>query len=168
MAPRSARCVPPVFAARACLWRRPFTQPCRSRTVRVAPRHTPSFPARFRGARPGTQIALCAALPGRALRWKRKVATVGHETNERDEGMLERWTARIGVAAARLGRAQATRPWAFTLVAFGIGVAAIPSVAGLELDSDFQALLPENVPSVRDLDEIRARALGTATLTLAI
>jgi len=67
-----------------------------------------------------------------------------------------------------LARAQHERPQSFALAAALISVAAMPSVLQLELNSDFQALLPQSSRSVRDLDEIRERFGGTATLTLAI
>jgi predicted RND superfamily exporter protein len=53
-------------------------------------------------------------------------------------------------------------------VSFAIGALALPWVLALELNSDFQAMLPESAPSVRDLDEIRQRFGGTSTLTLAV
>lgn len=68
----------------------------------------------------------------------------------------------------RLARAQHERPIVWVIVAFALAALALPMVARLELNSDFQAMLPEHAPSVRDLDEIRARFGGTATLTLAI
>ncbi|UJR81008.1 efflux RND transporter permease subunit [Sandaracinus amylolyticus] len=69
---------------------------------------------------------------------------------------------------ARVARAQHARPWGFVVVALLLSIGALPLVAQLELDSDFQALLPEHAQSVRDLDEIRARFGGTSTLALAI
>jgi predicted exporter len=65
-------------------------------------------------------------------------------------------------------RSQHARPWLWLVVSFGLGFAALPWVTSLRLNSDFQALLPENAQSVRDLDEIRARFGGTSTLTLAV
>jgi uncharacterized protein len=69
---------------------------------------------------------------------------------------------------ARLAHAQHRAPWWFVLAAFLAAALAAPLVSRLEVNSDFQALLPESAASVRDLDEIRARFGGTATLTLAI
>ncbi|MBX7193034.1 MAG: MMPL family transporter [Sandaracinaceae bacterium] len=68
----------------------------------------------------------------------------------------------------RLARAQHAQPLLWVLVAFAIAALALPMVGRLELNSDFQAMLPEHAPSVRDLDEIRSRFGGTATLALAI
>lgn len=67
-----------------------------------------------------------------------------------------------------LARAQHEHPLRFAFSAALIAIAAMPGVLQLELNSDFQALLPESSRSVRDLDEIRERFGGTATLTLAI
>jgi predicted RND superfamily exporter protein len=63
---------------------------------------------------------------------------------------------------------QYTRPYLFLLAAVAIVGASIPLLTKLELNSDFTAMLPESAASVRDLDEIRERFGGTATLTLAV
>jgi hypothetical protein len=76
------------------------------------------------------------------------------------QGPTDLWT--------RLARLQHAHPFRITLVAFALGALALPWVSSLELNSDFQALLPANVQSVRDLDEIRERASGTAMLTLVV
>lgn len=76
--------------------------------------------------------------------------------------------ARVERGFSRLARGQIARPWAFVLVAFGLAFGALPLMWQLEIDSDFQALLPESAASVRDLDEIRARFGGTSTLALAV
>lgn len=67
-----------------------------------------------------------------------------------------------------VGRAQSAYPRIWVVVGFVVAAMAVPSVGRLELNSDFQAMLPETAPSVRDLDEIRARFGGTSTLALAI
>ncbi|GAB4207309.1 MAG: hypothetical protein OHK0013_24820 [Sandaracinaceae bacterium] len=59
-------------------------------------------------------------------------------------------------------------PFVWVLCAFALGALGLVGVSRLSLNSDFQAMLPEHAQSVRDLDEIRARFGGTATLTLAI
>lgn len=66
-----------------------------------------------------------------------------------------------------LGHLQGRSPLSFIVVSFAIGLAALPLVARLDLNSDFRALLPERAQSVRDLHEIQHRFGGTATLTLA-
>lgn len=70
--------------------------------------------------------------------------------------------------AETLARGQHQRPWLWLGVAFAVALAALPSALALRLNSDFQAILPESARSVVDLDEIRARFGGTATLTLAV
>lgn len=67
-----------------------------------------------------------------------------------------------------LARSQTRRPWLWLAASFALGFAALPWVLDLDLNSDFQAMLPESAPSVRDLDEIRRRFGGTSTLTLAV
>jgi predicted RND superfamily exporter protein len=69
---------------------------------------------------------------------------------------------------ARLAEAQHAHPWRFLAVACGLAALAFPWLIRLELNSDFQAMLPETADSVRDFDEIRERFGGTATLTLAL
>ena len=69
---------------------------------------------------------------------------------------------------AALARAQHRTPYRFLVAALLVALAALPLVMRLELNSDFTALLPETSRSVRDLDEIRSRFGGTATLILAI
>ena len=56
----------------------------------------------------------------------------------------------------------------FVVGAFALALVALPWMLELELNSDFQAMLPESAASVRDLDEIRSRFGGTSTLTLAV
>lgn len=68
---------------------------------------------------------------------------------------------------AKTARLQHAHPWRIVIGACLLAALAIPSVLRLELNSDFQAVLPESAPSVRDLDEIRARVGGTSTIALA-
>ncbi len=63
---------------------------------------------------------------------------------------------------------QSAHPWRFLVVALLLAAASFPWLIQLELNSDFQSLLPESAQSVRDLDEIRARFGGLATVTLAV
>lgn len=70
--------------------------------------------------------------------------------------------------STRLARMQHTHPWRVTLFAFALAALALPWLLDLELNSDFQSVLPENAQSVRDLDEIRERVGGTATIALAV
>jgi uncharacterized protein len=72
----------------------------------------------------------------------------------------------IEVILEALGRAQSRRPILFVLGALAIAVAAAPFAAQLRLNGDFTALLPEDKPSVRDLDVIEERFGGKSTLTV--
>ena len=56
----------------------------------------------------------------------------------------------------------------FLLGALLLAAGAFPLIARLGLNSDFTALLPEDKPSVRDLERVRGRVGGLSTLTLAI
>ena len=82
--------------------------------------------------------------------------------------MSEASPSRAQVVADRLAHSQSQRPWLWLAISFAIGALALPWVLALDLNSDFQAMLPESAPSVRDLDEIRQRFGGTSTLTLAV
>lgn len=69
---------------------------------------------------------------------------------------------------ARLAQLQVRRAGALVLLAFACAVASLPLVARLGLDTTFEALLPRDKPSVRDLELIRGRTGGLSTLTVAI
>src|SRR5262249_46886335 len=56
----------------------------------------------------------------------------------------------------------------FIVAAFLVTLGMLPFITRLKLNSDFTALLPQNAPSVRDLDRIKQRVKGLATLTLAV
>lgn len=69
---------------------------------------------------------------------------------------------------SRLAKAQTSRPWWFVLGALVLALASLPLVAQLGLDSDFTALLPEDAPSVRDLEIAEHRYGGGASVALAL
>jgi hypothetical protein len=60
--------------------------------------------------------------------------------------------------------------WAvlFTIVALALAAGAVPLVMQLGLNSSFTALLPEDEPSVRDLEKVQDRVGGLNSLTVAI
>ncbi len=68
----------------------------------------------------------------------------------------------------RLADLQVTHPWRFVSAGLALAVLAVPFVAQLSLNPDFQALLPETAQSVRDLDEIRERFGATGHLMLGV
>lgn len=68
----------------------------------------------------------------------------------------------------RLAKLQFRRAGTFALLGTLIAALSLPLVADLGLNSDFEALLPEDKPSVIDLDRIRDRVGGFNTLTIAI
>lgn len=57
----------------------------------------------------------------------------------------------------RLAAMQARSPWAFVVGGLIVALASLPLVANLSLNGDLLALLPESMPSVRDLGTIRSR-----------
>lgn len=68
----------------------------------------------------------------------------------------------------QLARLQFRRAGVFAFVGVLLAAFSLPLVARLGLNSDFEALLPEDKPSVIDLDRIRDRVGGFNTLTVAI
>jgi predicted RND superfamily exporter protein len=68
----------------------------------------------------------------------------------------------------RLADLQAKYPWRFVGTGLVLALLALPFVARLALNPDFQAMLPESAQSVRDLDEIRERFGATGHLMLGI
>lgn len=75
---------------------------------------------------------------------------------------------RIDRFLERLAAAQHRRAGTFVLVGLLLAAAALPLVGRLGLNSRWEALLPENKPSVRDLEKVRNRVGGLSNLTVAI
>lgn len=68
----------------------------------------------------------------------------------------------------RLAHLQYRRAGWFLLAGALVAAGSIPLIRNLGLNSDFTALLPEDKPSVQDLEKVRGRVGGLSTLTLAI
>jgi predicted RND superfamily exporter protein len=68
----------------------------------------------------------------------------------------------------KLARLQFRRAGVFAVVGVLMAALSLPLVAKLGLNSDFEALLPKDKPSVIDLERIRGRVGGFNTLTVAI
>ncbi len=68
----------------------------------------------------------------------------------------------------QLAKLQFRHAGVFAFVAVLMAALSMPLVADLGLNSDFEALLPADKPSVIDLDRIRDRVGGFNTLTIAI
>lgn len=67
-----------------------------------------------------------------------------------------------------LTRLQLGKPGRVVLLATLCALASAPLVAQLRIDGRFAALLPEDAPSVRDLEAARERVQGLETLTLGV
>ncbi len=67
-----------------------------------------------------------------------------------------------------LTRFQLQRAGAIALAAALCALVSAPLIARLHIDGRFAALLPEDAPSVRDLEAARSRVQGLETLTLAV
>ena len=70
--------------------------------------------------------------------------------------------------SARLARVQAERPLRFLFVAVLLSVVSLLFIRDLGLDSRFLALLPEDRPSVGDLEQARVRMQGLSTLQVGV
>ena len=68
----------------------------------------------------------------------------------------------------KLADFQTRRPFVILLLAAVISVVSFFFARNLGLDSRFIALLPEDRPSVQDLDEVRERVRGLSSLTVAV
>lgn len=68
----------------------------------------------------------------------------------------------------RLGDLQVRRPLLFIVTALLLAAAATPFALRLRMNGDFTALLPEEKPSVRDLEAIQEQFGGKATLTVML
>lgn len=68
----------------------------------------------------------------------------------------------------KLANVQARRPFVILLIAAVISVVSFYFARNLGLDSRFIALLPENQPSVQDLEKVRDRVRGLSSLTVAV
>jgi uncharacterized protein len=77
-------------------------------------------------------------------------------------------TGRAHQVFEKLAELQHRRAGTIVAVAVVVAALAVPLVLRLGLDSSFTALLPEDKPSVRDLEELEDRIGGLQTLTVAI
>jgi hypothetical protein len=68
----------------------------------------------------------------------------------------------------KLADFQTRRPFVILLLAAVVSVVSFFFARNLGLDSRFIALLPEDRPSVQDLDEVRERVRGLSSLTVAV
>lgn len=68
----------------------------------------------------------------------------------------------------KLADFQTRRPFVILLLAVVVSVVSLFFIRNLGLDSRFIALLPENRPSVQDLDKVRDRVRGLSALTVAV
>ena len=68
----------------------------------------------------------------------------------------------------KLADFQVRRPFVILLLATVISIVSLFFIRNLGLDSRFIALLPENSPSVQDLEEVSDRVRGLSALTVAV
>ena len=64
------------------------------------------------------------------------------------------WIDRIAEA---LARGQAARPWRWLVATLAVTAAAAVVTTRLGFDSSYEALLPEDSPQVRNLDDVTSR-----------
>ncbi len=76
--------------------------------------------------------------------------------------------SRFRRAIAWLVALQVRRPWPFLLLALLVSIPALVLARGLELRTGFDALLPENKPSVIELKRVAKRTAGISSLAIII
>ena len=69
---------------------------------------------------------------------------------------------------ARFVALQVERPFLVLLVALLLAIPSVMLARHLELRTGFESLLPDNKPSVRELDRVGARTAGVATLSIVV
>lgn len=74
----------------------------------------------------------------------------------------------LGRLFARFVALQVDRPWVVVLLAIALTIPSFILARRLELRTGFESLLPENKPSVQELDRVGRRLGGVATLSLVI
>lgn len=74
--------------------------------------------------------------------------------------------SRLASFIARLVHLQVRRPWAFIVVAALVAIPSLYWARQLALNSGFDALLPENKPSVVELKRVSKRTAGVANLAI--
>ncbi len=82
--------------------------------------------------------------------------------------MAEAQSPRLDRFFTALSRGQRERPWLFLLVGLALALGSAPLILKLKLDTSFVALLPDDKPSVRDMNAASARVGGLTTLTLVL
>ncbi len=100
--------------------------------------------------------------------------TPGSDTPGSGDGAPEQNGGQAGLLGgqagllASLARAQYRRPLVIVSLAYVLAALALPLVMQLGLKTGFSALLPEEKPSVKDLEAVGDRIGGLTTLTVAI
>src|SRR6201995_1487601 len=69
---------------------------------------------------------------------------------------------------SRVTTAAVERPWRFLLAALLVTVVSVKLASGLEIRSSFAELLPEDVPSVREMKELIKRVGGDGTILVVV
>jgi predicted RND superfamily exporter protein len=75
--------------------------------------------------------------------------------------------ARTGLIS-RVTRAAVDHPARFLLVALAIAAVSVKLASGLEIRSSFEELLPEDVPSVREIKDLVKRVGGDGTILIVV
>lgn len=74
--------------------------------------------------------------------------------------------SRLASFIARLVHTQVRRPWAFIIAAVLVAIPSLHLARQLALNTGFDALLPENKPSVIELKRVSKRTAGVANLAI--
>src|SRR5476651_2296699 len=69
---------------------------------------------------------------------------------------------------SRVTRAAVDHPARFLLVALLVAAVSVKLASGLEIRSSFEELLPEDVPSVREIKDLVKRVGGDGTILMVV
>jgi predicted RND superfamily exporter protein len=92
-----------------------------------------------------------------------------NEGMKKDERTFwEKLTAPVDIWLERLARYSTRHPLPLIAVWLVLAAVSLWQAAGLRLESDFEAMLPENYPSVQDLRTYQKNVGSTSTLSIAL
>jgi uncharacterized protein len=89
-------------------------------------------------------------------------------TRSTGNGTMTLYPQLLTTLGERVGRFVVRRPTVTLLVAVGLGIGSIPIASQIRFDSSFQALLPEDDPTVLEVERVKAKAGGTVDLIIAL
>ena len=78
------------------------------------------------------------------------------------------WTPALKRFARRVGEFVVRKPALALIIAVGTGALSVIAMQGLRFDTSFAALLPDDDPTVKEVNDLKERAGGTVDLIIAV